>query len=103
LPRFNSAGTYDQRWEEQRAPYLPDDFDERFYQSAPEDQQIPYLQGRERVVLVNLSPQELVMFTLPIIEVPMAVICSNGDHEALSAVMIRCWWASQHRVGSGRE
>jgi len=33
---------------------LPADFDERYYQSAPPDQQTDYLRGGEEVELVNL-------------------------------------------------
>jgi hypothetical protein len=49
-----------------RHPLVPEDFDERFYQSAPADQQAPgFLTGGEPVVLMNLSSQELLRFTLP--------------------------------------
>ena len=34
------AGTYDQNWLDNVFPFLPADFDERYYQAAPEDQQI---------------------------------------------------------------
>ena len=34
LPRRLFAGTYDERWQRTRAPYLPDDFDPRFFASA---------------------------------------------------------------------
>jgi hypothetical protein len=86
-PRVKYAGTYDEQWQEQRAPYLPDDFDERFYQCAPADQQIPYLQGGETVQLVNLSPHGILQFSLPKVEVPMTVIRLNGDRESLKPVI----------------
>ncbi|HEW98794.1 MAG: DUF2169 domain-containing protein [Candidatus Parabeggiatoa sp. nov. 3] len=86
-PRVKYAGTYDQQWQEQRAPYLPDDFDERFYQCAPADQQIPYLQGGETVQLVNLSPHGILQFSLPKVEVPMTVIRLDGYRESLSPVI----------------
>jgi len=87
MPRMQYAGTYDQQWQEQRAPYLPDDFDERFYQCAPADQQMAYLQGGEKITLFNLMPQGVVEFLLPSIEIPMAVIRLNGDRETLSPVI----------------
>ena len=34
-PRPNYAGTYDQKWLDERFPFLPDDFDERYYQRRP--------------------------------------------------------------------
>ncbi len=39
-PRVNCAGTYDQQWVDNRAPFWPDDFDYRYFQAAPPDQQI---------------------------------------------------------------
>ena len=57
-PRVGFAGTYDDAWLKSRAPLLAEDMDERWYQSAPADQQARgYLQGGEPVVLHNLGPQ----------------------------------------------
>jgi hypothetical protein len=64
LPRLKYAGTYDDKWQKNRFPLLPDDFDERYFQSAPEDQQLP-LRGGEMVELINLSPQGFLAFELP--------------------------------------
>jgi len=44
-PRYKLAGTYDQKWLDDVFPFLPADFDERYYQAAPEDQQVPWLKG----------------------------------------------------------
>ena len=38
--RIRYAGTYDQNWIDNVFPFLPDDFDSRYFQCAPEDQQI---------------------------------------------------------------
>src|SRR2546426_3738156 len=38
LPRVAFAGTYDLKWEAERCPLLPEDFDGRFLQCAPLDQ-----------------------------------------------------------------
>lgn len=54
-PRLQWAGTYDQHWKDEIFPLLPPDFDERFYQTAPEDQQLDYPQGGELITLVNLT------------------------------------------------
>jgi|SRR5580658_5476802 hypothetical protein len=65
-PRRELAGTYDDHWQETKKPLLPDDYDERFSQSAPVDQQIvPHLRGGERVELINLTPEGLLAFDLP--------------------------------------
>lgn len=55
--RQRFSGTYDARWERERLPLLPHDFDDRHYQFAPGDQQAPqWLRGGEPVVLRNLAP-----------------------------------------------
>lgn len=64
-PRAAFAGTYDQQWIEQRAPFWPANFDDRYFQAAPQDQQIPHPTGGEEVVLRNLSPQAHIAFRLP--------------------------------------
>lgn len=65
-PRAQRAGTHDRRWELERMPLVPDDFDARHHQCAPDDQQVPgYLEGGEQVELRNLTPDGLLRFTLP--------------------------------------
>lgn len=65
-PRAGYAGTYDEAWQKGRAPYLPVDFDPRFFQAAPADQIYPgYLKGGEPVELQNLSPAGVQRFALP--------------------------------------
>lgn len=41
-PRLARAGTYDQTWLDTRWPYLPTDFDFRYWNGAPDDQQIAF-------------------------------------------------------------
>jgi hypothetical protein len=70
-PRFRLAGTYDQRWLDDVFPFLPGDFDERYFQAAPPDQQIDYPAGGEDVVLLNLTPEGRTEFRLPVLRVPV--------------------------------
>lgn len=65
LPRRSYAGTYDDRWLERRVPLLPEDFDDRYFQASPPDQQIPYPQGGEPVELINLTSSGRSSFLLP--------------------------------------
>lgn len=66
LPRKPFAGTYDEAWQKNRAPYLPDDFDLRFFNMAHPDFTFDrYLQGGEPVALDNLSPAGPLRFNLP--------------------------------------
>jgi len=56
-PRFSRVGTYDRRWLERGLSGRPADFDERYYNCAPEDQQIEgYLRGDEKVRVINMHP-----------------------------------------------
>lgn len=63
-PRKRFAGTYDAAWLEQRYPLLPDDFDLRFFQTAPEDQWIAP-QGGERIDIQGMTPQGDLRVYLP--------------------------------------
>ncbi len=78
-PRPKYAGTYDQNWLDNAFPFLPADFDERYYQSAPEDQQIAHPKGGEEVVLLNLTPEGRTTFKLPAIEVPVTFYYKTRD------------------------
>lgn len=86
-PRVPLAGTYDQNWLDNVFPFLPPDFDERYYQAAPFDQQIPHPQGREPVVLVNLTPEGYTSFQLPEKKMLVWYLWRNGEEKAVSAVM----------------
>lgn len=68
-PRRPFAGTYDDRWTAERMPFLPDDFDDRYFQAAALDQQVTYPQGDEPVELVNLSPRGRIATRLPRLQV----------------------------------
>jgi hypothetical protein len=71
LPRLPLAGTYDDAWFADRFPFLPDDFQEGYYQSAPPDQQMEYPSGGEAVELVNMTPEGRTRFRLPRVSVPV--------------------------------
>jgi hypothetical protein len=80
-PRATFAGTYDERWRKQRAPYLPGDFDARFFQAAPADQIYPgYLQGGEPVEVVNASPEGASRFALPACRLDVEVSVAGEEH-----------------------
>jgi hypothetical protein len=81
-PRAQLAGTYDAKWEKSRFPLLPTDFNERFFQCAPEDQQAPrYLLGNEEVELRNLTPDGLLKFRLPRVAVRFETTLAGEDIE----------------------
>ncbi len=86
-PRYQLAGTYDKNWLDNIKPFLPEDFDEAYYQCAPPDQQVPYLRGGEVIALYGLTPEDKTSFYLPKNEVPMQAILTNGERYNLSPVI----------------
>lgn len=68
-PRANFAGTYDEHWQHNRAPYLPEDYQPRFMNMAPEDQIFrEFLRGGEPVSIVGMHPMGELHFQLPKVE-----------------------------------
>lgn len=86
-PRAAYAGTYDEGWLENRAPFWPDDFDYRYFQAAARDQQVPYPQGGETVVLNNLTPDGHVAFLVPSMRVPIWFLPERGKDVRVDAVI----------------
>ena len=83
--RIPYAGTYDQHWKDNIFPFLPADFDERYYQSAPDDQQLALPLGEQIVTLTNLTPDGSRSFVIPHLEAPIHVFPKNGAREDLLA------------------
>lgn len=79
-PRYKFAGTYDDDWLENVFPFLPADFDDRYFQCAPEDQQTDYLNGNEAVTLVNLTPDGRRRFAVPKMEIPVNFFRQDGEY-----------------------
>jgi hypothetical protein len=84
-PRCKLAGTYDEPWLENVFPFLPADFDDRYYQCAPDDQQTEPLVGGETVTLVNLTPDGRRTFELPRLGVPVHFFLANGVRKDVNA------------------
>ena len=65
-PRRSFAGTYDQAWQEGRAPFLPTDFDSRYFQLAPHGLTFPgYLKGDEPVTVCGAALRGDLSLRLP--------------------------------------
>lgn len=86
-PRYRYAGTYDDEWLEKHFPFLPPDFDEQYYQSAPLDQRFPGPLGGHEVTLVNLTPDGRRSFKIPALEAPVVVFPKKGEREDLTATL----------------
>jgi hypothetical protein len=85
--RARYAGTYDEHWLADVFPFLPKDFDERYYQAAPEDQQVPLPKGPMEVVLSGFTADGLRQFMLPHFEAPVHVFPKRGEREDLTATL----------------
>ena len=85
--RYEYAGTYDQQWLDDVFPFLPQDFDERYFQAAPPDQQVPFSKAPMEVTLANLTPDGLRQFVLPHFEAPVHVFPKRGEREDLTATL----------------
>jgi hypothetical protein len=65
-PRAALAGTYDVRWQKERAPLLPKDFDRRHLNAAsPGLVASGYLRGDETVTATGVTPGGALSFALP--------------------------------------
>lgn len=79
-PRVRLGGTYDEAWQRDRFPLCPLDFDLRFFNCAPVDQQLDgYLPGEE-VRLTYLTVAGHDVFRLPDWKVPVTV-AETGANE----------------------
>ena len=65
-PRCKLFGSYDELWEKTKKPLLPDDYDSAALLSSPMDQRPGrYLDGEQRIDLVNMTPDGTMSFALP--------------------------------------
>ena len=66
-PRLQYTGTYDEQWQKTRAPYLPEDFDSRFFNCAHRDLTFDrYLKGGEPVKIRGASVNGDLDFFVPV-------------------------------------
>ncbi|MBT8439898.1 MAG: DUF2169 domain-containing protein, partial [Gammaproteobacteria bacterium] len=83
-PRLDYAGTYDDAWQSQRAPYLPEDFDKRFFNLAHPDLIYPgFLSGGEPVEITNMHPGGTLKFALPHVKLNAVVTMAKDTLEPL--------------------
>lgn len=82
-PRVKLAGTHDEAWKATQWPRSPRDHDYRYWNCAPEDQQIDYPEGGEVVALANLTPARaagggVLRFALPRQDLQLLVRLNAG-------------------------
>jgi hypothetical protein len=70
-PRAALAGTYDERWQKERSPLLPKNFDRRHLNAAAPGLLAPaYLRGDEAVIATGVVPEGTLRFSLPAVRPP---------------------------------
>jgi len=88
-PRIQYAGTYGPKWEEERAPLLPKDFDRRFLNAAPPGQVCSgFLRGDEPVVATGVNPAGGLAFRLPGVAPPTVEVEQVGREDAAVATRL---------------
>jgi hypothetical protein len=85
-PRLHHVGTYDKRWQDERMPFMPDDFNPLYFQAAAVDQQIDPPRGGERIVLANLCREGRLHSEIPARSVVVSFITHTGRFEEIEAV-----------------
>ena len=85
--RARYAGTYGQQWLDDVFPFLPADFDERYYQAAPADQQLPLPKEPMEVVPDGFTRDGMRQFVLPHFDAPVYMFPKRGQLEEYTATM----------------
>jgi hypothetical protein len=82
MPRRLFAGTYDAAWQRGRAPFLPDDFDPRFFQmAAPEFTFDRFLLGGEPVHIDGVNSDGPIDFAIPQARLRVSVTVAGSPQE----------------------
>ncbi|MDR0701437.1 MAG: DUF2169 domain-containing protein [Azoarcus sp.] len=97
--RSQYTGTFDEVWQRDVAPFLPKDFDERFHQCAPQDQQIGYPQGGVDVYLRNILAEcPEYRFRLPTLSgMKVRILRRDYGTETLDAVADTLYFETQQK------
>ena len=84
VQRAEFAGTYDQYWLDEVCPFLPADFDTRYFMSASQDQWFPYFKGGEVIRCIHMASEPIVSYVIPSFELPIGFQFVDR-HESRSA------------------
>lgn len=82
-PRRRLGGTYDEKWQEERAPLLPKDFTRRFLSAGSPGLVAPgYLRGDEQVTIAGVRADGGISFGLPGGGAPKVKVVRAGQPDA---------------------
>jgi hypothetical protein len=98
-PRRNFAGSCDKVWMKKRMPFLPENFDYRFFQGASTDLvSSTHFRGDEYVHLVNLTPEGVLDFHLPGLCMGLSILWRDRRQRCLAALDTVIIEPTQRRV-----
>ncbi|HEY6882363.1 MAG TPA: DUF2169 domain-containing protein [Polyangiales bacterium] len=82
LPRRTYAGTYDETWQQTRAPYLPDDFQPRYFNCAADGLTFDrYFRGGEPITLMGMSERGPLTSRVPTVQLRTTFVIAGQKHE----------------------
>lgn len=81
--RARHGGTYDSSWMDNVRPHLPQDFDDRYFQSAPIDQQGVSLAEGETFGCLNMNESGRFTVRLPNVQVPVRFVHDDRTETAI--------------------
>lgn len=90
VPRFAKerakyAGTYDKHWMDNVLPFLPDDFDDRYFQAAPQDQWLDKLSEGMIFGCAGMNESGTFKVKLPRLEVPVRFMFDDHtEHKVMT-------------------
>ncbi|MFV9616371.1 MAG: DUF2169 family type VI secretion system accessory protein [Gammaproteobacteria bacterium] len=80
--RLSYAGTYDENWQKTQAPYLPKDFDLRFFNMAHPELIYPgFLAGGEPVHIKGVHPGGGLQFNVPVVALTADVAIKSRNEQ----------------------
>ncbi|WP_018415125.1 DUF2169 domain-containing protein [Teredinibacter turnerae] len=78
-PRAALAGTFDESWQRERAPFLPLDYDNRFANAATPDLRYPgFITGGEPIELSGLTAAGVIATQVPLVKLSAVVELAAG-------------------------
>jgi hypothetical protein len=81
-PRIAFAGTYDEKWRKERSPFLPEDFDFRFFQVGfPDLVCDSYLRGGEPIRIRGAAPGQPIETRVPAIAVEVEAFLERTEQK----------------------
>ena len=97
-PRLQFAGTYDQRWIDETMPFLPQDFDNRYFQSAPIDQQLDELPDGSVFRCLNMTESGEFIVRIPSFQVPVRYLFDDRTESQMLGADTVILQPSQRRL-----